>query len=152
MNFGVTVRDWSAFHSPDLKSSDRERRDFSFSCSRCGTIITANLNERIQDWDMFPRHSFSASERDQIQRHYGMGPWSHSPCGGGICFDLLTCPSCGSRFLFSYGIHEPNNGLLVLTVQGVVEVSDTEPGAAPNGGPAEPLGSSGVGGGPPSVS
>ena len=28
----------------------------------------------------------------------------------------------------------------------------SEPGAAPNGGPAEPLGSSGVGGGPPSVS
>jgi hypothetical protein len=28
----------------------------------------------------------------------------------------------------------------------------TEPGASPNGGPAEPLGNSGVGGGPPSVS
>jgi hypothetical protein len=27
-----------------------------------------------------------------------------------------------------------------------------EPGASPNGGPAEPLGNSGIGGGPPSVS
>jgi hypothetical protein len=32
------------------------------------------------------------------------------------------------------------------------QLSSTEPGAAPNGGPAEPLGNSGVGAGPPSVS
>lgn len=32
------------------------------------------------------------------------------------------------------------------------QLSSTEPGAAPNGGPAEPLGNSGVSGGPPSVS
>jgi hypothetical protein len=152
MNFEATLRDWSAFHAPDLKSSDSEREDFSFDCSRCRASITANLNERIQDWEMFPRHSFSAGEQEQIQRHYGMGPWSHSPCGGGIHFDLLRCPSCGSSFLFSYGIDEPNNGLLVLTVQGVVEVSSTEPGASPNGGPGRSLGNSGAGGGPPSVS
>ena len=32
------------------------------------------------------------------------------------------------------------------------QLTSTEPGAAPNGGPAEPFGSSGVSGGPPSVS
>jgi hypothetical protein len=31
-------------------------------------------------------------------------------------------------------------------------LTDTQPSASPNGGPAEPLSSSGVGGGPPSVS
>jgi len=31
-------------------------------------------------------------------------------------------------------------------------IADTEPGAPPNGGPADPLGNSGVSGGPPSVS
>jgi hypothetical protein len=31
-------------------------------------------------------------------------------------------------------------------------IVDTEPGASPNGGPASPLGNSGLGGGPPSVS
>ena len=129
MNFGITLRDWSALHTPDLKSSDEEPKDFSFPCSRCRTVIKTSLNERIQDWDMFPRHSFSTAEQEQIQHHYGMGPWSHSPCGGGIHFDLLTCPSCGFRFLFSYGIYEPNNGLLFLTVQGLVEVTNTEPGA-----------------------
>jgi hypothetical protein len=33
-----------------------------------------------------------------------------------------------------------------------ITIEHTEPGAAPNGDPAAPLGNSGVGGGPPSVS
>lgn len=40
----------------------------------------------------------------------------------------------------------------VLVFRFWLQRSNAEPGAAPNGGPAEPLGNSGVGGGPPSVS
>ncbi len=40
----------------------------------------------------------------------------------------------------------------VLGTDFVTRPRVAEPGASPNGGPAEPLGNSGVGGGPPSVS
>ena len=60
----------------------------------------------------------------------------------------------------------PGEGIVVIVVSVLVTVLATfqrqlsldpvdrsaEPGAPPNGGPAEPLGHSGVGGGPPSVS
>lgn len=39
-----------------------------------------------------------------------------------------------------------------LSTRAPVVAGATEPGAAPNGGPAEPFGGAGAGGGPPSVS
>jgi hypothetical protein len=39
-----------------------------------------------------------------------------------------------------------------LEVYGSILSDEAEPGASPNGGPAERFGNSGVGGGPPSVS
>jgi len=123
MNFGTALRSWSTFHQPNAKSSDRESKFFTFDYSGCGNVVQAALTERLQDWEMFPRYPFSEQEQDAIQRHYSMGQWSHSPCGGGIHFDRVVCPVCDRQFLFSYGIHEPNNGLLLLTVEGVVEIN-----------------------------
>ena len=124
MKLGKVLRDWSSFHKPDTDSSIPEPRFFSFMCSACGKPISISLAERISDWDMFPRHPFTQFEQEQIKNFYAMGPWSHSPCGGGIHFDKVSCPSCLQDYLFSYGVYEPNNGLNVLTVEGIVAIVD----------------------------
>jgi hypothetical protein len=73
---------------------------------------------------MFPRYPFTEIEKEQIKEFYAMGPWSHSPCGGAIHFDKISCPSCHQAFLFSYGVNEPSNSFNVLTVEGVVEIEN----------------------------
>jgi hypothetical protein len=67
----------------------------------------------------------------------------------------LKCHSCGEslsmgrhvRRLRRFGGACPECGTLVVD-----PAENAEPGASPNGGPAERLGNPGVGGGPPSVS
>jgi hypothetical protein len=73
---------------------------------------------------MFPQNDFTPEEELEAKKHYAMGPWSRSPCGGGIHFEKVLCPSCFTHFLFSYGINEPSNSHLILTVQGVVQIEN----------------------------
>ena len=60
----------------------------------------------------------------------------------------------------SFGLTTPDLDSLLMTyekfkamfVEGALLSGSSEPGAPPNGGPAEPFGDSGAGSGPPAVS
>jgi hypothetical protein len=76
-------------------------------------------------------------------------------------FDLRLCLGITKPELEFKTQHGPDHLLALLKRHGVYPFTDlkrdsiplpAEPGAPPNGGPAEPFGDSGVGGGPPSVS
>jgi len=67
----------------------------------------------------------------------------------------LKCPCCGHSLSFGRHVRRllRDGGECPWCRAVVVEAKkDAEPGAPPNGGPAELLGNSGAGGGPPSVS
>jgi hypothetical protein len=127
MKFLHTIQDWSALRKPDIDITSQEDRSFTWKCPKCSLEVSVPLRSRLHVWDMFPAGDFTPKEREEVKRHYAMGSYSRSPCGGGIHFEKISCPSCSARFLFSYGVHEPSNSYLILTTQGVVEIEEDTP-------------------------
>jgi len=86
-------------------------------------VVPADIHERLRAFESLPEKSW-----DEIERRY---------------YDAdKETERCLARF-----IREHRSGYELL-----LGARRAEPGASPNGGPAEPLANSGVGGGPPLVS
>ena len=132
MKFRKAIRTPSAFHGQSIDVTD-EKRDFDWVCIECKEKISVSLKERLVfPVDDFPKGGFTEAEKKEIREYYAMGVHSRSPCGGYYVFERISCPLCGGDYLFAYGVNEPSNSFLILTVQGIVELEDVEPGAALN--------------------
>ncbi len=122
MEFGRTLLAWGSQRERNIDVSMKGERFFSWNCCGCKSQVSVPLRSRLNSWEMFPQMDFTLDEKDEAKKHYAMGPWSRSPCGGAIHFEKISCASCQTRFLFSYGVNEPSNSNLILTVQGVIEI------------------------------
>jgi hypothetical protein len=118
MKFLQKNQDWSAFRKPDIDITVQEERLFSWECPKCKKEVSVPLRNRLHARDMFPAGGFTSKEQEEVKKYYAMGLYSHSPCGGGIHFEKISCPFCSNCFLFSYGVHEPSNSYLVFDYPG----------------------------------
>jgi hypothetical protein len=112
-----------------MASYRRTRRDviFNFVCLRCHNRLGAEAVRLANGrWLAFLMNAEGAS----------------APLVGRLIRDLhAVCPSCGCDYTY-------NGAECLLRVR--ERNGDAEPGAPPNGGPATPVGNSGVSQGPPS--
>ncbi len=102
-------------------------------------IATRPLLDRIQT--TFVREDLSPDERASFERFRDL-----------IITNVRTLHRSAAYSYWSAGIGLPVLGLYVLVNLRKLIKRSGEPAAAPNGGPATPVGNSGVAGGPPSVS
>ncbi|MDQ8188593.1 hypothetical protein [Pelagicoccus sp. SDUM812002] len=134
MRFNKAIRSPSWYHEKEIDITD-EDKSFEWNCIECKEKISVSLKERLTfPCDPFPKGDFSEEERKEIREYYVMGEHSRSPCGGGMVFENIGCPLCKSNYLFAYGLNEPSNSYLVLTVQGIVHIDQAEQGASHNAG------------------
>ncbi len=132
MKFRKAIRTPSAFHKQNIDVTDKEK-DFEWVCIECKEKISVPLKERlIFPTDEFPSGGFTDEEKKEIKEFYAMGMHSRSPCGGYYVFERIPCPLCKTDYLFAYGINEPSNSYLILTVQGIVELEGVDPVAGIN--------------------
>lgn len=123
MEFTRQLRKPSAFHEQNLSIEDKDERTFDWNCVDCGGKVSVDLNKRLNfTFGGFAEGQFSTAEIDEVRSFYAMGEHSRSPCGGPLSFEIITCPDCRAEYLFSYGVKEPSNSFLILTVQGIAKI------------------------------
>lgn len=127
MKFRKAIRTPSAFREKSIDVTDKEK-DYRWACIECKEQISVQLKERLMfPTDEFPRGGFTEEEKKEIREFYAMGMHSRSPCGGYYVFERIPCPLCKTDYLLAYGINEPSNSYLILTIQGIVELEGVEP-------------------------
>jgi hypothetical protein len=127
MKLGKELRPWLGRRKPDIDIGVKEERAFAWQCTHCAGEISVPLRERLHELETYPRGDFTTEEKKEAERFYGMGQWSRAPSGGGIHFEKIKCPRCSTPYLFSYGVDEPSNSFLVLTVEGIIEIGEDGP-------------------------
>ena len=161
----VNERIREAGHAPVFKEADAELEELGyFSCSTLGIDVTISGDGFVQTIHIY-------SDSYQGRRGYE-GPL---PCGltfgmnreavrgllgdpeaqgGPVSSVLDSAKVCWDRWLRAdYQVHcEYPEDMSRIQMVTITRTRNAEPGASPNGGPAEPSGNSGVGDGPPSVS
>lgn len=132
MKFRKAIRTPSSFHEQNIDVTDNETA-YEWDCIECKERISVPLKERlIFPTNTFPDDGFTDEAKNEIKKFYAMGIHSRSPCGGCYVFERIPCPRCKTDYLFAYGINEPANGYLILTVQGIVELEGVDPVAGIN--------------------
>jgi hypothetical protein len=139
---GKTPWQWAKYQltSPVLSPFNTNGGDFEFGCYR--TVEFPAWRELAESKD-FP-HS-AEHEDDYLASNARLVMWrvAERLVSGDAFAPLLLA----SPFMVGYSVHDEEDAILRL-----LNWPRNAQGAAPNGGPVEPLGSSGAGGGPPSVS
>jgi hypothetical protein len=120
ISFGRDVLRPSFVRRPAFNSLAESAATYDFACVAChATLYLDLLDLRGSASDA----SIMVSDHaDAIREHFYIGIVGKSHDGGWPRFAVEACHRCGTRYLVYLGWQEPNNGIDVITVQGIVEL------------------------------